>query len=183
MDDFHNVHKHWAFYQHRWTRTLEISSTNSIRKDRDCIEVERKKRAQSRIMTLKVRYFPRVVRNPLREVSYWPRNSIKRSNIEGPLIPYIENNSEIIAAVSSLDPSLFPKQVSTYTCQVERQITFPRNSLRENGENYLRKVSPFFSSNSRIERAVFANSASKIRNTEADCEKSNWSNGLRVTYG
>jgi len=49
---------------------------------------ERKKKAQcSRIWTLKCRYFPRVARNPLREVSYWPRNSIKRSNIESPSRP------------------------------------------------------------------------------------------------
>jgi len=44
---------------------------------------------RSRIGTLKVRYFPWVLRNPLREVSYWPRNSIKRSNIEGPLRSFL----------------------------------------------------------------------------------------------
>lgn len=177
-------------HQYRWT--LEISSTNSRREKRDRDRGWKKSTQRSRIRTLKVRYFPRVARNPLREVSYWPCNSIKRWNIEGLLVPYTENDSEIITA-SSLDPLLFSKRVSVNSRRVEGQITFPRNSLQGNEENCSRKVSSFFfivvtwisqirEFATRAFRFV-VNSTSKIRNIGPDCEKSNWSNGLRVTYG
>lgn len=91
-------------------------------------EIRRKKRAQRfRIRTLKVRYFPRVVRNPLREVSYWQRNSIKRSNIEGPLASYIESYSEIITAIfSHLIHHYFQNVFSQIRAKLKDKLRFRR---------------------------------------------------------
>lgn len=103
----------------RWLKSS--SASFNARRQRDRTDIKWEKRAQcSRIRTLKVRYFPRVAQDPLREVSYWPRNSIKRSNIEE---SYIER-SENVTAATSLDPPLFSKRVSTDLCEVEEQITF-----------------------------------------------------------
>jgi len=146
-NDFNNFHKRCAFHQRRWMRKLEVSSTNA-RRQRDCIEqrnreIGQKKRAQrSRIKTLKVRYFPRVVRNPLREVSYWPRNSIKRSNIEGPLASYIESYSEIIT-FSHLIHHYFQNVFPQIRAKLEDKLRF-REILFKGMKKLLEKNLVFF---------------------------------------
>lgn len=105
-------------------------------------EVGRKKRAdlRSRIRTLKVRYFPRASRNPFREVSYWPRNSIKRSNIERALsrTMYTRSAQPVIKAARKSATARLDSPVISKTCVPPQtrcpsrrtQIAFSRNSLR-----------------------------------------------------
>jgi len=61
---------------------------------------------------------------PLREVSYWPRNSIKRSNIEGPLRTFLVHrrsaSPEIVTFPSTAPPNIL--QSVTFVLADSREV-------------------------------------------------------------
>lgn len=89
-----------------------------VRGKKPQIRPEKESRSFSRIKTLQSsRYFPRVSRDSVGKVSYWQRNSIKRSNIRRLFLSLSLSCSvyrvvpEIVTVISFYSP-LLPKRVS-----------------------------------------------------------------------